>query len=365
MTPRDKFSNSDGLPQEATEPSMALETVATEESEQEVEEWAQSEGYTPLAELLGGGGGGAMFMAVPPESDGPTYTFQASTEGMFFADINSFISEQDLLSPSEEVQTEQAEELNFRVLADQALKALDEDYTMTLSGVDVEKERENRTQSTTLATIDQEPLAEDTEGERTDSVDHSIEEDGAIDSKPAPSVVAALPKFEPSPTPAEIDTAAIQRAVASIQATEGCQTIAALPRVAADFATRSTRHCSISATHCISKKNCKGATGNFQSVTFRHHCSCPTSITDTAAETQAPVAAYVGRRSCRDQFGGSDSGHLWSASTLARGIPYFAGIHRDYTDRPKCRATANCRFAAEHADPAQESHSHLPFGCLP
>ena len=88
---------------------------------------------------------------------------------------------------------------------------------MTLSGVDVEKERENRTQSTTLATIDQEPLAEDTEGERTDSVDHSIEEDGAIDSKPAPSVVAALPKFEPSPPPAEIDTAAVQRAVASIQ----------------------------------------------------------------------------------------------------------------------------------------------------
>ncbi|KAI2512292.1 hypothetical protein MHU86_2168 [Fragilaria crotonensis] len=81
-----------------------------------------------------------MFMAIPPDSDGHPYAFHAPSESAFFADMSAFDSEEDGLS--EEGKTEQNEEpIDFRLLADQALKALEEDYTQTVLGVDLEQEK--------------------------------------------------------------------------------------------------------------------------------------------------------------------------------------------------------------------------------
>jgi hypothetical protein len=202
MTPRDEFSNSGDLPKENQAQPVALETVPTEEIDQIVEEWAQAEGYTPLAEV--GLGGGVVFIGMPFDSDRRGRSFETFSEGAFFADMNAFDSEHDAMS--EEVQTSDGSDgpADFRRLAAQALQALEEDYTLTVGEINVENQREHEKRDTVPV---EECLADN----------HVEYEDLGDDAKPSPPALALVPTFEPCPPPAEIDTVAIQRAVASIQ----------------------------------------------------------------------------------------------------------------------------------------------------
>lgn len=150
-----------------------------------------------------------MFMAIPPDSDGHPYAFHAPSESAFFADMSAFDSEEDGLS--EEGKTEQNEEpFDFRLLADQALKALEEDYTQTVLGVDLEQEKAH-------AIYDETGHGSGDEQSGYELVeDQPIEEH--IESKPsAPPIGAILPNYESSLPPAQIDTVAVKRAVASIR----------------------------------------------------------------------------------------------------------------------------------------------------
>jgi hypothetical protein len=202
MTPRDECSSSGDLPKENQAPSVALETVSTEESDQIVEEWAQAEGYTPLSEV--GLGRGAMFMAMPLDNDGRGHSYEAFSEGSFFADMNAFDSEHDAFC--EEVQTSNGsdEPADFRQLAEQALKALEEDYTLTLGGINLEDRREDGKRETVL---DEEAFPDE----------HVEYKDLGDDAKSSRSALVLVPTLVPCTPPAEIDTVAVQRAVASIQ----------------------------------------------------------------------------------------------------------------------------------------------------
>lgn len=181
-----------------------------EQSDQIIEEWAQSEGYTPLSELqLGEGGGsdGAMFMSMPPDSDGHGYAFHATFESAFFADMTAFDAEDDSLS--DERKTGHNEEpIDFRLLADQALQALEEDYTQTLRSIHLDSDNPHA-------------ISEDNAHEPED--EHSGYElvqyeavDENNDAQPSHPTGGIFPTFESSLPPVEIDTEAVKRAVASI-----------------------------------------------------------------------------------------------------------------------------------------------------
>jgi hypothetical protein len=216
MTPRDDISSND-VPQESTtDHPVTLETVAIEELPQEVDNWAQSEGYTPLSTLAAGGG--AMFMAMPPDDDdGPSYTFHTSGEGAFFANIAAFGTDQD--TPEAEVAAEQLEqEQDYRSIADQALRVLDEEYTMTLHGINVEKEKEESSQpSSILDASQQSETLQVSEATQEDLVKPAANDAKRQKDDAKPRVLAPLPKIEPLPPAKEIDTDAVQKAFAAIQ----------------------------------------------------------------------------------------------------------------------------------------------------
>ena len=200
MTPRNDH------PQDAASPPITLETMPTEEPEQVLEEWAQSEGYTPLSELhFSGSTGGGAFMAIPPDSDGHPYAFHAPSEGAFFADMSAFDPEEDALS--EEGTAEQNEEpIDFRLLADQALKALEEDYTQTVRRI--EEKGHDKLERTGHESNDDQSGYELVEDQPIDTY---------VESKASLPTGAILPNVEASLPPAEIDTVAVERAVASIR----------------------------------------------------------------------------------------------------------------------------------------------------
>lgn len=224
MTPRDDFpSPSNDVPH--NDPTNeAIETMPIEETPEEVDEWAQSEGYTPLAGLHAAEGGGVMFMMAKEDEESATY-FQTS-QGAFFADINAFeASAEDDTEREVEEPTDNAQ-VDFRNVADEAMKALEDDYAMTLRGINPDKEQVN---DDTCLSDDKDQATESMQSESkqpaaVENLDSGEKNDNKQDgdrseveeTKPS-LVIASLPKFEPGPPPAPIDTDAVQRAVASIQ----------------------------------------------------------------------------------------------------------------------------------------------------
>lgn len=199
MIPRYECSNSGDLRKESQTPPVTLEIVSTEEIDQTIEEWAQAEGYTPLAEV--GLGGGAMFMAMPLDNDGRGRSYVTFPEGSFFADVSAFDSAHHAFSEKAQTSNVSDEPTDFRHLADQALKALEEDYTLTVGGINVDNQREHEKRDTALV-------------EKSLADEHVEFED---DGKPSPPALVLVPTFEPCQPAAKIDTVAVRRAVASIQ----------------------------------------------------------------------------------------------------------------------------------------------------
>ena len=207
MTPRDDFSASTDVPQDATSPPTTLETVPTEISDEIIEDWAQAEGYTPLSalHLNESTGGGAVFMALPPDLDGHAYVFHAPIEGAFFADMTAFDSEED--PSADERRTGQNEEpTDFRLLADQALQALEEDYTQTFRCINVDGETPDALQEDMVHKSDYDELVQD------QASDDGNDDDG----KPSHPAGTILPILESNLPLIEIDTEAVKRAVASM-----------------------------------------------------------------------------------------------------------------------------------------------------
>lgn len=135
MAPRNKRMSPNHVERTAaTEDALEEANAATEQNETNTanEAWAAAEGYTPLADLRGDG---AVFMAFDP-NDNQEETFT----GTFFADVGAFGTDangndDDEWNNEHEDDTASEQDNEFRSVADQALQALDEEYSMALSGV--------------------------------------------------------------------------------------------------------------------------------------------------------------------------------------------------------------------------------------
>ena len=215
MPPRNK-----GMPPNRVDDASTEDVSVTEGNEEpEVsaeEAWAAAEGYTPLAEIRSEG---AVFMAFHPDSEDEDVG--ASYSGAFFADMSSFGPPVE--SPSDEWggqhdaddeeggrgahdRTDVTEDVDFRSVADQALRALDDEYAMTVHGSILPPPTENKASS---ALADQKV--------------------GAVESAPRTSIPEPIFKDAPSETKATsyledykketpmIDTDAVRKAVDSIR----------------------------------------------------------------------------------------------------------------------------------------------------
>eukprot|EP00547_Thalassionema_nitzschioides_P015844 CAMPEP_0194242654 /NCGR_PEP_ID=MMETSP0158-20130606/8123_1 /TAXON_ID=33649 /ORGANISM="Thalassionema nitzschioides, Strain L26-B" /LENGTH=459 /DNA_ID=CAMNT_0038977795 /DNA_START=9 /DNA_END=1385 /DNA_ORIENTATION=+ len=209
MTPRDGDA-SNFEENELNENENDLETTPVEESQHD---WIQSEGYTPLSEL---GEDNAIFMAaLPAENDGSddaVFVFHAQPN-----DINSYCAE----SPESEHisiemvdhnhrQEDQDGQQDFRLIADEALNALEEDYNMTIRERNIVSEEKTNEEVENAAV----PTNNDIEKDETRDIQSS---EAKIHSFKLPSASAIS-----NVSDAKIDTEAVQRAVASIE-TRGAQ----------------------------------------------------------------------------------------------------------------------------------------------
>lgn len=124
---------------DASEDASIPENVE-QEQEPEVtaeEAWAAAEGYTPLANTRTDG---AVFMAFPSSDDNDDHEGNVFS-GAFFADMTAFgpgdeWDDEDSNDDENEGETNHTTtDTEFRSVADQALEALDQEYSMALGGV--------------------------------------------------------------------------------------------------------------------------------------------------------------------------------------------------------------------------------------
>lgn len=197
--------------------------VSTEETVDPTEWAAEAEGYTPLADATMNAFAGAMFMAMPPAEGGDS--------GVFFADMSAFPSapyaslahqydsddtgsNDDGFAGPEDPAAAITEAVDIS-LAEQALRALDEEYSMTVRGhiPDHSERDEGEAMIVAPAAAAAAPVPHDDSDEKISFADAEFDA-----SRPVTSTFPTLNLFKPTKRDLPpIDTDAVKRAVAAIQ----------------------------------------------------------------------------------------------------------------------------------------------------
>jgi len=204
----------DNLDEETLDQALAL-PHPTEETVDRVEWNAEAEGYTPLADANMNAFAGGMFMTMPPAEEGDT--------GVFFADMSAFPSSpyatitqyDDDDSDGCASLEEQTNDIDIS-LAEQALRALDEDYSMTLSGHIPENLENAQAKGSEGLNSAQLNVAGANGNDEEAKVNFDDAEFGAS-RKMSSELELLQPKKLPKKDLPPIDTDAVRRAVAAIQ----------------------------------------------------------------------------------------------------------------------------------------------------
>jgi len=213
-----------------------LETTPVEESQLDIQDRMQSEGYTPLSELENGSNN-IIFMAVPTndEEDGATNNFHLSNTMSYTSwndhlepfeseDIEPFESQQTTSETIEQnqpqeveipVQQNSVEEEDFRSLAEEALRELEEDYATTIQVADFDNS--NTTTATGLVASYPDGKEEKITCQNNEFNSDKSNQPKNCNFSKIPDDESSLVKKQEDRPPVNIDTDAIQRAVCSMQ----------------------------------------------------------------------------------------------------------------------------------------------------
>ena len=195
--------------------------ASTEETVDSTEWSAEAEGYTPLADATMNAFAGGMFMAMPPAEEGDS--------GVFFADMGAFPSAQyasiahqyDSDDTDSNNETFPGPEDPFSTiteaidisLAEQALRALDEEYSMTVKGQVLDPSERDVGEAMNVAPPSAAPVHHDDSDEKISFADAEFDA-----TRPVTSTFPTLNLFQtPKKDLPPIDTDAVKRAVAAIQ----------------------------------------------------------------------------------------------------------------------------------------------------
>lgn len=195
-----------------------FETTAVEETQ---DDWIQAEGYTPLSELVEDSViFAASLPAVDDENNDATYEIYAGPNNISSSFVESLQSQHisgevnDLNRQQQDHNSHQ----DFRVMADEALKTLEEDYDLTLQGRIIQSEEKMDTG------VDNNTLTANHDSEQEEKKDiQSFEPyDNEVPVGEVQNVTLPRDSAKLQLNDAKIDAEAVQRAVAAIE-TKGAQ----------------------------------------------------------------------------------------------------------------------------------------------